>query len=871
MEYGLVALWLLTYLVVLYLGMPLARAVLPDLEDFGAGVALPLALAVVWLVVFSVGRLSITIALWLGLLVLGGLSAILRYRGYEIDHEGYVRVALVFSVAFCFVIAIRAVDPGAVPGGGEKFLDMSLLQSSLRGTTVPPEDAWFAGETVRYYYGGHMLASLLARITGTEARFAYNLALAGFYGMLVTAAYGLGGSIAAHRGFSARRAGLASAFFVGFASNLLTTFRFGGAILETAASKLGLLGAPLELLAVGWYWVAGLFIPLRRNWGLASSLTEFDYWPASRVIENAITEFPLFAWLHGDLHAHMMSTPFLLVVCTVLLQVFVGGLDRSRRRTLLTLFGILPALGAIVAVVNTWSFPAVGGLVVLTLALGATHPLALLRGTDERASAAWLGRERSRLAVAILVGVVVLAISGVLSAPYWLFESSTGNTGLGLLPDQSTLAELVIAHGAFVLLYWLYLYRHGRAEMPTPVAAGGIAALVLGGVILTTLLGAPAVGLFVPIILGGWALLRRHGARTTADAADGTTPAGFETVLLVALAGLIVLVEFVYVVDPGPSGRFNTVFKIYMQVWILAGVTAGVVLTRLLEERHPTLGLSSPRWRRGFAALGVVLVTVLSLYGALALTLHFGLTGDTAGSAPLGALSILPAWAVLVGLLLVLAIVWSLATIALDQLEDLRDDFGAERRAAVTLAVGLLVVMAGLYGALGTASAYAADEEVDWPYAATDHERIGEPTLDSLAFVERFYPDEADAIYWLDREVDGQPNMVSAPGPQYEWYNAPASLTGVPTVAGKPPEKSYRGAEVYDQRVSDVRTIFSGEPAQQRRLLKQYDVEYIYVGPNERSRLSPFTFYQLDAVSIEKSWDSVTIYRVDQQALDENS
>jgi YYY domain-containing protein len=869
MEYGLVALWLLTYLAFLYLGMPLARAIVPDLEDFGAGVALPLALAVLWLVVFTVGRLSITVALWLGLLVLGGLSALLWYRGYEIDHEGYVRVALVFSVAFCFVIAIRAVDPAAIPGGGEKFLDMSLLQSSLRGTTVPPEDAWFAGETVRYYYGGHMLASLLARITGTEARFAYNLALAGFYGMVVTAAYGLGGSIAAHRGFSARRAGLASAFFVGFASNLLTTFRFGGAILEDAAGKLGLLGAPLELLAVGWYWIAGLVIPLRRDWGLASSLTEFDYWPASRVIENAITEFPLFAWLHGDLHAHMMSTPFLLVVCTVLLQVFVAGTDRSRRRTLFTVFGVLPALGAIVAVVNTWSFPAVGGLVVLTLALGPAHPLALLRGSAERASASsWVGREGKRIAAAVGLGVAVLAIAGVFSAPYWLFESSTGNTGLGLLPDQSTLAEMVIAHGAFVLLYWLYLSRHGRSELPTPVAAGGVAALVVGTLVVTTLLGAPAVGLFVPVVLGGWALLRRHGTRPAADTADGPTSAGFETVLLVALAGLILLVEFVYVDEPGSFGRFNTVFKVYMQVWILAGVTAGVVLTRLLEERHPTLGLSSPNWQRGFAALEGVLVTVLSLYGALALTIHFGLTSDTAGSAPSGALSVLPAWAVLVGLLLVLAIVWSLATLALDQLSDLRDDFGVERRAAVTLAVGLLVVMAGLYGTLGVASTYAAEEEVDWPYAATDHERIAEPTLDSLAFVERFYPDEAEAIYWLDREVEGQPNMVSAPGPQYEWYNAPASLTGVPTVAGKPPERSYRGPEIYDRRVSDVRTIYSGAPADQRRLLKQYDVELIYVGPNERSTLAPFTFFQLDAVSIEKSWDDVTIYRVDQQALE---
>ena len=919
MEYGLVALWLFTYLVLLYLGMPLAHALLPDLDDFGAGVALQLALALVWLVVFFLGRLSITIALWIGLLALGSLAATLWYRGYDIDHAAYVRVALVFTTAFCFLIAIRAVDPAATPNAGEKFLDMGLLQSSLRGTTVPPEDAWFAGESVRYYYGGHLLASLLARITGTEGRFAYNLALAGYYAMLVTAAYGLARSIAAHRGFSAHRAGLAGAFFVGIASNLQTTFRFGGAILDRGASELGLLGAPLGLLATGWNWVAALLLPLPRDRGLANSISEFSYWSASRVIDNAITEFPLFAWLHGDLHAHMMSTPFLLVVATILLQLFVSGSARSRRRTLATLFGVLPGLGAVVAVVNTWSFPAVGGLIVLTLALGPTHPLALLRGATDRTSGSWLAREGKRLGVAVVVGVIVLALAWALSSPYWLFESSTANTYPGAFPGRSTFAELLLTHGAFLLLYGLYLYRHGHYrgfEAGVVVCAAlvylglrsvfgmtvlglftmfvllyGIvlyrngddeglrAVAVAAGVIVlvdvTTVLTVPAVGLFVPIILGGWILLRRSGPVSVAgrtvipwrtDEDDESPPQpGFETVLLVAVAGLIVLVEFFYVVEPGSGGRFNTVFKVYMQVWVLAGVAAGVILVRLLEERHPALGLSGHLGRRAFTGLGVVLMAAVSLYGILALTVHFGLTGDIAGSAPVDALAVIPAWSALAGFLLALVIVWSLATIGLDRLAEHSAVIGESQRVGLTLVIGLLVVGAGLYGSLGIAAAYTPDEPVDT--FSTDTERIADPTLDALAFVERDHNVEAAAIYWLDSEVEGQPNMLSDPGPQYRWYNGPASLTGVPTVLGKLPERAYRGPEVYDQRRKDVRTMFTGEPDEQRQLLAKYDVELIYVGPNERSEYRPITVDRLEAVTVEKQWPVVTIYSVDQQAL----
>ncbi len=47
---------------------------------------------------------------------------------------------------------------------------------------------WFAGEPVKYYYGGHLVTTLFAWLTATPPRFAYNLALAGFYATLVTAA-----------------------------------------------------------------------------------------------------------------------------------------------------------------------------------------------------------------------------------------------------------------------------------------------------------------------------------------------------------------------------------------------------------------------------------------------------------------------------------------------------------------------------------------------------------------------------------------------------------------------------------------------------------------------------------------------------------
>ena len=66
--------------------------------------------------------------------------------------------------------------------------------------------------------------------------------------------------------------------------------------------------------------------------------------------------------------------------------------------------------------------------------------------------------------------------------------------------------------------------------------------------------------------------------------------------------------------------------------------------------------------------------------------------------------------------------------------------------------------------------------------------------------------------------------------------NPAASLTGIPTVAGWSHEEGYRGVEPYRGRVRDVDTIYTGDPDERARLLEQYDVAYIWVGPAERLR-----------------------------------
>jgi YYY domain-containing protein len=808
MEYGLVLWWLLAYLAFMAVGMPLAAALFPRLADRGAGVALPTALAVLWVVAYLFGHVSLTAGLLVGLAALAAAAGAALYRANETDGESlfdrrrYAEAAAVFTAAFLFMIAVRAVDAGVHPFLGEKFLDFGMLQSLLRADALPPEDMWFAGRPVQYYYGGHLITALLTKITGTDARFAYNLALAGFYGMLVTAAYGLAGSIAASRGVSRVRAGAFAAFFVGFASNISTPVYFAAWLLPDGIASFfaGLAGTGLGRVGAG-------------------GLTDFRYWDASRVIEGTINEFPLFAWLNGDMHAHMMSTPFVLLTAALLFSYYrTPETDLTRRRLLV--FAVVPPLAGMLAVVNTWSFPTAGGLTFLALALSPADPVTLLpTSIAERVPRRenWQ-RELARHGVALGGAVAVVALGLVWSLPFWLGTAS--GRSIAFFPDRSSLGGLLFAHGAFVLLFAVHLARHSFAEVDSQHVAE--AAVMVGIAIGVAWIGgsAAAVGIFGPMIVVAWILLRTQADvvhRATARAAGtarrmatdggtatgpatGETPpetasgtdrglterlrdvVGFETLLIVAGAGIVVLVEFVYVQEQAGPGRMNTVFKTYADVWILWAVAAGAILAHLVENHSPGLSLSGERWASVFRALAVVLIVSTSLYGALALGGHFA--GD------------------------------------------------------------------------GYFSRYNHPDD---------------PTLDGFTYINETHPEEYAAIRWFE-DIEGQPNIASAPGQDmYRWTNPVSSLTGVPTVAGWAHEVGYRGGESYRARVDDVNTIYTGSPEQRAYYLDVYEVEYVYVGSNERSAYTSddlAVFDSMAGVTVEKQWDGATVYRVDQGALE---
>jgi uncharacterized membrane protein len=288
-------------------------------------------------------------------------------------------------------------------------------------------------------------------------------------------------------------------------------------------------------------------------------------------------------------------------------------------------------------------------------------------------------------------------------------------------------------------------------------------------------------------------------------------------------------VEVIYLRELAGPGRFNTVFKTYMQVWVLWGTAAAAALA-VITPRRPILAVidgaaisltpgdagidTAGLEGQAAAVLSVLLVVSVSMYAPLALGIHFE-NNHFSGSP--------------------------------DQPE-----------------MSLLTADAG---------AFVDDSVTYLEYVFTD------PSLDATGHIGETFRTrtEAPAIRWLD-DREGKPTIVTAAPAGYSWSpragngaSAPSSLTGVPTVLGWFHERGYRGNGPYRERLGDVETIYTGTQAERATLLEEYGVEYVYVGPAEREKFGASnmeTFGPMDGVSVANSWGpDMAIYEVNHSGL----
>ena len=150
------------------------------------------------------------------------------------------------------------------------------------------------------------------------------------------------------------------------------------------------------------------------------------------------------------------------------------------------------------------------------------------------------------------------------------------------------------------------------------------------------------------------------------------------------------------------------------------------------------------------------------------------------------------------------------------------------------LALGIVTgcLLLGTVGYLGTSMD-------SWFGDITDKERF--QGLDAGAFVEKENIYDAEAIAWINENIDGTPVMLESNGDSYTYANRVSVLTGLPTVLGWFTHE-WLWKDSYDlanERAEIVKQMYTSEDVQMiNSLMEEYKVKYVYVGDQERTKFA---------------------------------
>jgi len=379
----------------------------------------------------------------------------------------------------------------------------------------------------------------------------------------------------------------------------------------------------------------GLYMVLFQGANMPYSLGDW-YWIPSRAIPapgdvEPITEFPLFTFLYGDLHAHMIALVIVMLALTWAVAVVLG---KARWRSPgAGVLGVLLGGLAIGALYSTNLSDIYTYLPIGMVAFG----YAIYRYAD---IGRWtrlphLSSTLKRLILAGAGALLLAIISYGLYLPYRLWYEQGYSTVIPWFGTHTPFASYLTHWGLFLFVILSWMAWETREWMAsTPLSAlrklekySSPIILVLVLLLLACLLfsirvpevetisllgklpigrGAALVWFILPVAAWAGVLLLRPGM-----------PDAKRLVLFWVGTGLLITLMVEVVVVRGDIGRMNTVFKFYLHTWVLFALSAAAALGWLIAPVRRWL----PGWRISWWVVFWFLVlsaTLFTLYGSMA-------------------------------------------------------------------------------------------------------------------------------------------------------------------------------------------------------------------------------------------------------------
>lgn len=525
----------------------------PALPRISYGLAYPVSILVLTLISWYLGFVHLPVQLALIPFAVLFVFAILKKQITAAEIRENLIYDCIFLGGFLLILAVRFVYPGILLSG-EKFMDAAFLSSIMNNPVAPPADPWFGGEPLSmYYYLGHWMCGVLGILAAGTSTVVFNLMLPLVFGLAAVAAFSIGDLL-----FSRRHAWI-----------------------------------PLLVLIIP---NIAFFVRLFLDKSLTLAM-----WNSTRVIGGGetINEYPIFSFLWGDPHAHVLACFNQLTFLCLLLVLLLRWRDLATYGKYLLAVLLAVSLGTMPAM-NSWDV-----LIYAPLYIAAAVFVWLkCRKTSPPSGPRLLGIPLHEMLPLILVPVLSL-----LSYAPFLLSMATGSgpsiEGIGFVTTPSDTLQFLGVWGIFLLIIFLDGLKTLK-KYPWLLAIP----------VVLFFLGYGAIGIALLCFL--MLILRKEKYADTFLAAAGCL--------------ILILMDLFYLNDYLWEGyeRLNTVFKFGFAAWFILGTSACLVICRRIRGRFA--GVSRKRFLTVVSVIYIILIILLCTCGAALTFTNNGNSGTLDGS-----------------------------------------------------------------------------------------------------------------------------------------------------------------------------------------------------------------------------------------------
>lgn len=481
---------------------------------------------------------------------------------------------LLFFAVFLFFTYIRGFKPEAY--GTEKFMDYGFMTTMMRSDYMPPQDLWFSGTALNYYYVGQFMATFLTRLSFVEVSHGYNLMLMMTGAFCFVLSFSLAYNLM-----------IKCSYLKGRSSRIMAII--SGLLASLAVCVAGNMHYPI------YRWI----IPVIKKIA-GDKNARFYYWfpDATRYIgynpatnDKTIHEFPAYSFVLGDLHAHVINIIFVLTVLALLLSWLLGQNKRIndvKIRTGEVLNPSIIVLSFFIGLFHTtnfWDFPiyfVVSGAIILFTNM-------IMNNFKKKA-----------YILTGLQGIAVFGLAKIFALPFSLqFDQISASV---LLTENHT-------------PFYQYMVLWG---LPVIAVSVFLIITIREYAVIKKQLKSKKKKVRQETYKTGMAVASYMESLTVTDL--------YVITIGLCAIGLTILPEIVYVKDiySGDYKRANTMFKLTYQAFIMFGISFGYIFVRLLRYGKKT-------GQRIFAAVSLFIFSLTLPYSVNAVKAWYGNIFDKSG------------------------------------------------------------------------------------------------------------------------------------------------------------------------------------------------------------------------------------------------